>query len=266
MHKSELLDVYRELIDLSRTIGTWMKNERLSFKASDIEVKGFNNFVSYVDKQAEKQFVTALEKLIPDAGFIAEEGTSDKNGERFNWIIDPLDGTTNYVHGIPLYCTSVALMDGDELIMGAVYEPNSNECFHAFKGEGAYMNDKRISVSVCSELIKSLLATGFPYDDFERQDDYFDILQEFTKKSRGLRRLGSAALDLAYVACGKFDGFYEYGLNPWDVAAGAIIVKEAGGKVSDFKGKGDFVFGEEIIADNGLITKEFFEVISEGFE
>jgi myo-inositol-1(or 4)-monophosphatase len=128
------------------------------------------------------------------------------------------------------------------------------------------MNDKRINVSTCPELIQSLLATGFPYDDFERQDDYFDILKAFTKKSRGLRRLGSAALDLAYVACGKFDGFYEYGLNPWDVAAGAIIVKEAGGHVSDFKGGKDFIFGEEIIADNGSISDEFFQVISAGFK
>lgn len=266
MSQTELEHIYREVIRLSKEIGAWMKNERVSFNSSDVEIKGFNNFVSYVDKQAEERFVSELEKLLPDSGFIAEEGTSDKNGERFNWIIDPLDGTTNYVHGIPFYCTSVALMDGDEAVMGVIYEPNSEECYHALKGQGAHRNYESISVSSCPELIRSLLATGFPYDDFERQDEYFAILKQFTHKSRGLRRLGSAALDLAYVACGRFDGFYEYGLNPWDVAAGAFIVKEAGGSVSDFKGERDYIFGEEIVADNQLIHQEFLQVISEGFE
>jgi myo-inositol-1(or 4)-monophosphatase len=262
---ANLNPIYEKLIALSTEIGNWIKEERLTFSQDDVEIKGFNNFVSYVDKQAEVRFVSALAQLIPEAGFIAEEGTSDKRGERYNWVIDPLDGTTNYVHDIPCYCTSVALMDGEELVMGVIYEPNSNECFHALADQGAYLNGKPISVSHQPELIQSLLATGFPYDDFQREDDYFGILKEFTKKSRGLRRLGSAALDLAYVACGRFDGFYEYGLNPWDVAAGALIVKEAGGHVSDFRGSKNYIFGEEIIADNSLISEAFFAVISKGF-
>jgi myo-inositol-1(or 4)-monophosphatase len=159
----------------------------------------------------------------------------------------------------------VALLDVDKLIMGVVYDPNGDECFHALVGQGAFLNNKSISVSDSSTLIKSLLATGFPYDDFEREDEYFGILQEFTKKSRGLRRLGSAALDLVYVACGRFDGYYEYGLNPWDVAAGALIVKEAGGRVKDFRGGDDYIFGEEVIADNSLISKEFLSIVSKGF-
>ncbi len=262
---ADLKLIYQELIRLSIEIGNWMKEERLTFSQDDVEIKGFNNFVSYVDKQAEERFVSALAQLIPESGFIAEEGTSDKRGARYNWIIDPLDGTTNYVHDIPFYCTSVALLDGEELIMGVIYQPNNKECFHAMVGSGAFLNEDPITVSDQPKLIQSLLATGFPYDDFQREDDYFGILKEFTKKSRGLRRLGSAALDLAYVACGRFDGFYEYGLNPWDVAAGALIVKESGGSVTDFRGSGNYIFGEEIIADNSLISEEFFAVISKGF-
>lgn len=258
-------EILNQVIVLSKEIGQWMKQERLKFDLEKVEVKGFNNFVSYVDKEAEKRFVNALQVLLPEAGFIAEEGTSDKKGERYHWVIDPLDGTTNYVHGIPLFCTSVALLDQDELLLGVIYEPNTDECFAALRGHGATLNGSSMKVSTQSTLIKSLLATGFPYDDFEREKSYFDILQTFTHKSRGLRRLGTAALDLAYVACGRFDGFYEYGLNPWDVAAGALIVQEAGGNVSDFKGKMDYIFGEEIIADNGLISQEFLQVIEDGF-
>lgn len=260
-----LEELQSNLINESKAIGRWMKEERLGFSMKDVEVKGFNNFVSYVDKEAERRFVKALESWLPEAGFIAEEGTSDKKGERYHWIIDPLDGTTNFVHGIPMYCTSVALMDKDELILGVIYEPSADECFHAIAGQGAFQNGEPIHVSERDTLLKSLLATGFPYDDFERENEYFDILKTFTKKSRGLRRLGSAAIDLAYVACGRFEGFYEYGLNPWDVAAGALIVKEAGGSVTDFKGQKDFIFGEEIIADNAKITEEFRAIIQTGF-
>jgi myo-inositol-1(or 4)-monophosphatase len=155
----------------------------------------------------------------------------------------------------------VALLDGKELIMGVVYEPNMDECFSALKGNGAFLNEERISVSNQGALLQSLLATGFPYDDFHRESDYFKVLKDFTKESRGLRRLGSAALDLSYVACGRFDGYYEYGLNPWDVAAGALIVQEAGGTVMDFSGKEDYLFGEEIIASNGLIAKDLLSRI-----
>jgi myo-inositol-1(or 4)-monophosphatase len=260
-----LEELQSNLINESKAIGRWMKEERLGFSMKDVEVKGFNNFVSYVDKEAERRFVKALESWLPEAGFIAEEGTSDKKGERYHWIIDPLDGTTNFVHGIPMYCTSVALMDKDELILGVIYEPSADECFHAIAGQGAFQNGEPIHVSERDTLLKSLLATGFPYDDFERENEYFDILKTFTKKSRGLRRLGSDAIDLAYVACGRFEGFYEYGLNPWDVAAGALIVKEAGGSVTDFKEQKDFIFGEEIIADNAKITEEFRAIIQTGF-
>jgi len=256
MDAKELSQLTKQVVSLSRHVGKYILNERKSFKQEDVETKGFNNFVSYVDKKAEERFVRGLADMLEDCGFIAEEGTSDKKGEEYNWIIDPLDGTTNFVHDIPFYCTSVALMQGEELIMGVIYEPNADECYYARKGGPAYCNGKEIKVTANTDLISCLLATGFPYDDFDRQDDYFAILKEFTHRSRGLRRIGSAALDLAYVACGKFDGFYEYGLNPWDVAAGTFIVQQAGGQLSDFKGGENVVFGEEIVAT----------VISSGFK
>jgi len=240
--------------EVSREVGSFLKNERESIKETDIEFKGrTNDLVSRADKEAERIFVEALEQLIPDAGFIAEEGTSTKKGDRFNWIIDPLDGTTNYLYGIPCYCTSVALIDGDELILGVIYDPERDECFSATKGQGAHLNGQEIKVSKQADLSKSLIATGFPYDNRGRQRQYLNILEEVNSKTRGIRRLGSAALDLAYVACGRFDAFYEYGLNPWDCAAGALIIKEAGGEVTDFKGGSNFIFGSNILSSNKLV-------------
>jgi len=265
MNISQLEAIETAVVDLSRSIGQWMKEERLGFDPSAIERKSFNSFVSYVDTEAEVRFVDALREIVPDSGFITEEGTADHRNERFRWVIDPLDGTTNYIQGIPVYCTSVALMDRDELVLGVVYEPNLDECFHAFRGSGCKLNGLPCQVSGTGQLLKGLIATGFPYHDFERQTEYFQILRTFTEQSRGLRRLGSAAIDLAYVACGRFEGFYEYGLNPWDVAAGSLLVREANGSVTDFKGGKNYFFGAEIIADNGLISNEFQQIIEEGF-
>lgn len=257
--------ITKEVIELSKQVGSYLLEERKHFDPSKIEEKSFNNLVSYVDKTAEDQFKKGLAKIIPEAGFIAEESEDLFRKERFNWVIDPLDGTTNYIFGLPIYCTSVGLLDHDELILGVIFDPNRDECFSASKGNGAFLNDRPIQVSSSDELIRSLIATGFPYDDFKRFDEYVDFLGELTKKTKGLRRLGSAALDLAYVACGRFDAFYEYGLNAWDVAAGAIIVKEAGGLVTDFKNGKDFVFGEEILASNPNIHEEMHQALSTHF-
>jgi len=243
--------------ELSKEVGSFLKNEQDSILEADIEFKGrTNDLVSRADKEAETLFVEALEQLIPEAGFIAEEGTSTRKGDRFNWIIDPLDGTTNYLYGIPCYCTSVALIDGDELVLGVIYDPERNECFSAVKGQGAKLNGEPIHVSRQANLSKSLIATGFPYDNRGRQREYLDILEKVNRNTRGIRRLGSAALDLAYVACGRFDAFYEYGLNPWDCAAGALIIKEAGGQVSDFKGEENYLFGSSILSTNGKIYSD----------
>ncbi len=252
-----------DVIVLSKNVGQFILNSKIS--QEDVEVKSINNLVSFVDKQAEKRFVESLSQLLPESGFLAEEGTSNKKGSQYNWIIDPLDGTTNFIHNVPAYCTSVALLDNHELVIGVIYNPISEECFSAVKGKGSFLNGSQIQVSSKNQLSNSLLATGFPYDDFERQEEYMELLKYFTQNTRGLRRLGSAAIDLAFVACGRFDAFYEYGLNPWDIAAGLLIVEEAGGKVTDFKGDKNALFGTDILASNSSLHSSMQNSIANFF-
>ncbi len=241
--------------DVARSTGQFMAEERKSFDTTRIESKGLHDLVSYVDKESERRIIAALQALLPESGFIAEEGTNDKHGERFNWVIDPLDGTTNFIQGVPVYAVSIGLLDGDELVLGVVYEVGRDECFYAWKDGGAYLNGEPIHVSDRNNIHDTLLATGFPYNDFSRMDEYMKFLEWTMKNARGVRRLGSAATDLVYVACGRFDAFWEYDLKPWDVAAGAVIVKEAGGIVTDYSGGDNFLFGREIVASNGLINE-----------
>lgn len=252
-----------DVVELSRQVGMNIKIEEQRVSKQDIEVKSLNSLVSYVDKNAEKQIVSRLSKLLPEAGFIAEEGTSDKKGDQFNWIIDPLDGTTNFLHALPVYSVSIALEENGEVILGVVYEINRDECFYAWKNGGAFLNQDSIHVSKSQTLANSLLATGFPYYDYKRVDAYFKLLKQLAQDSRGIRRLGSAAVDLAYVACGRYDAFFEYSLHPWDVAAGALLVKEAGGIVSDFSGADNWLFGKEIYVSNGKITDELAQLIQQ---
>lgn len=247
--------------EIAGKAAAFMANELLNFDNSKIEKKGLHDLVSYVDKESEKMIIAELEKLIPKAGYIAEEGTLNKRGEKYNWVIDPLDGTTNYIQGIPVYAVSIALLADDELVLGVVYEVGRNECFYAWKDGGAWLNGNRIQVSTKDNIHDSVLATGFPYSDFNRIDEYIEILKWSMTHARGVRRLGSAATDLAYVACGRFDAFWEYDLKPWDVAAGAIIVKEAGGIVTDYKGGNDFIFNKEIVATNDHLNDEILTKI-----
>lgn len=240
----------QDVIVLVKETGDFIRQEALDFEPSKIQYKGKNDLVSYVDKTAEKKLVDGLTEILPGSGFIAEEGTSTKRSDSYNWIIDPLDGTTNFSHGLPIYSISVALIKRGELALGVVYEVNRDECFHAVKGGGAFLNHMPIHVSEVSTLDQALLATGFPYYDFEEMNKYLAVLNALMQKTHGLRRMGSAAVDLAYTACGRFEGFFEYNLNAWDVAAGALLVQEAGGKVTDFKGGNDFLFGREIVAGN----------------
>ena len=200
--------------------------------------------------------------LLPEAGFIAEEGTSDRKGERYNWIIDPIDGTTNFIHGLSPYAISIALEDKNEIILGVVYEIGLDECFYTCKGAPAYLNGKEITVTSASSVADSLIATGFPYSDYGKMKGFMNSLDYFMKNSHGLRRLGSAATDLAYVACGRFEGFYEYGLKPWDVAAGAFLVQQAGGANCDFNGDENYIYGQEIISSNSLVFDEFKGIIN----
>lgn len=245
-----------EVNALCRIVGSFIKEESNRFQSSDIEVKGMHDLVSYVDREAEKMLIDTLKRLIPEAGFIAEEsGRYDENG--FVWIIDPLDGTTNFLHKVPVYSISIALQHNRKTILGVVYEINLEECFYAWQNSLAYLNGKQISVSNTKELHNSLIATGFPYSDFSRMEPYLKLFEDLMQNSRGLRRLGSAAVDLAYVACGRFEAFYEYALHPWDVAAGAFIVEQAGGVVCGFNGEKEVVFGSDIVATNSHIHSEF---------
>ncbi len=261
----ELQPLCEQVCGLAKDVGEFIRTERKTFSSASIEYKGNNDMVSYVDKTAEQKLVDGLSKLLPESGFITEENTSNAKGKIYQWIIDPLDGTTNFIHGVPCFCISIALMKEETLVIGVIYEINLDECFYAFENGGAFLNGKRISVSSVSKIKDSLLATGFPYSNYSRMKEYMDVFTHFMHNTHGLRRLGSAAVDLAYVACGRFEGFYEYGLNSWDVAAGAFLVKEAGGKVSDFNGGRNFVFGRELVASNEKVFSEFLSVIQEKF-
>lgn len=221
-----------QVILAAKRAGEFIRQERKNFDPDKIEYKGLNDLVSYVDKTAERMIVSDLEKVLPEAGFITEEKTITKFGERYNWIIDPLDGTTNFIHGVPSFSVSIALQGDDELILGVIYEVNLDECFYAWKGAPAFMNGKEIKVSSRPGVGGSLIATGFPYYDFEKQAAYIALFTELMKSCHGLRRLGSAAVDMAYTACGRFEAFYEYNLNPWDIAAGVVIVRQAGEMLS----------------------------------
>jgi myo-inositol-1(or 4)-monophosphatase len=260
MQEKEILD---KAIELIKRAGSFIMGEFTRIGQSDIEHKGFNDLVSYVDKRAEDILIKGLAEILPGSGFLAEEGTVADEKKEYTWIIDPLDGTTNFLHGLPVFGVSVALVRNNKLILGVVHELNRNEIFSAIKGQGAFCNGKRIYVSDKANLSEGLFATGFPYYDFNRMPQYLAILNVFMQKSHGLRRLGSAAVDLAYVACGRFEGFFEYNLNAWDVAAGALIVEEAGGKLTDFKGGDDYIFGREILAAPKAIHNQMLEVIKQ---
>jgi myo-inositol-1(or 4)-monophosphatase len=259
----KLDDLCKKVIDIVKETGLYILSERTNFSdVSDVEIKGHSNFVTYIDKSSEEQLVAKLGNLIPGSGFIAEEGTSDEKGEIYNWVIDPLDGTTNFIHGLTPYSVSVGLIQKNEVILGVVYEISHDEMFHAIKGNGAFLNGSPIKVSEHTEHQQALIATGFPYYAFNKMDNYLSCMREIMEKTSGVRRLGSAAIDLCYVACGKFEAFWEYGLHPWDVAAGAFIVQQAGGKVSDFNGGGNYLFGGEIIAANAFYFNNFYEIVT----
>lgn len=251
-----------QVVDICKKVGNFILNERNHFDHSRVEYKALHDLVSYVDKESELRLAEQLSKILPEAGFITEEKTRTTIGENFNWIIDPLDGTTNYIHGLAPFCISIALKYKNEIVVGVVYELNLNEMFYSWKGGKAMLNNNIIKVSETKTIEHSLLATGFPYQDYSRLDPYIEVLKNLMFCSRGLRRLGSAAADLSYIACGRMDAFYEYGLNPWDVAAGSFIVEQAGGKVSAFDLENDWLFGKEIIASNNTIHNELFKLIS----
>lgn len=258
-------DLTESVIILTKKTGLFLKSMLGKLNEDMIETKGQMDFVTDVDKQSEKLVLDGLALIIPEAGFIAEEGTYTHRGTVYNWIVDPLDGTTNFIHGVIPFSISIALMENEELVVGVIYDPIQDECFSAFKNGPAQVNGKTIHTSSRGSLSQALVATGFPYTDFSLIDAYMGSLRELMECTHGIRRLGSAAMDLAYVACGRYDAFWEYHLKPWDVAAGALIIQQAGGQVSDFSGGQNYLFGKTFVATNGLIQLEFLNVLNKYF-
>jgi myo-inositol-1(or 4)-monophosphatase len=226
-----------------------------------IERKGEVNLVTEMDLESEKMIYSAIRKAFPAHSILAEEGTSKDTGSRYRWIVDPLDGTTNYAHRYPVWCVSVALEFDSEILGGVIYNPNLDEMFYGWRGKGAFMNRKRLHVSRQSRLSEAFLATGFPYDIRETELDNIDNFARFYKRCQAVRRGGSAALDLAYMAAGVFDGFWELKLSPWDTAAGKMLVEEAGGEVTDFSGNSFDIFGKEIVCANSKLLRQMLEVL-----
>jgi len=265
MEKPQLEKLCYSTRQLVAEVASFIKKEVGKVETNSIEVKSKNSLVSYVDKTAEQRLVSGLQARLDGATFLTEEETIVASEGTYQWIIDPLDGTTNFLHALPIFSISIALRFENQIIMGIVYEVNNNECFYAYRGGGAWLNDEKISVSPNTVFEDALIATGFPYYDFQYMDAYFGVLRNFVERTRGIRRFGSAAVDMAYVACGRFDGYFEYSLNAWDVAAGIILVEEAGGKVSDFKGESDYLFGKNIVVGSESTHQVMMETIGKHF-
>lgn len=252
-----------QIKDLVYSVGEYIRSERIIFQSSAIEHKDIHDMVSYVDKTSEAKLIEGIEKIIPGSSFMAEESGVQNNNSAYTWIIDPLDGTTNFIHNLPHYCISIGLQVDGKLMAGWVYEICTDEMFTAVNGEGAFLNKKKIEVSKTTELEQSLIATGFPVTRYDKLNQYMELTKCMIENTRGLRRFGTAAYDLCLVACGRVEAYYEPGLSVWDVAAGAIIVEEAGGKVTDFKGGDGFLEKSEILATNSYIHPNILNYIQQ---
>ena len=242
---------------------------QLEYFDTDIEIgrkRDYNDLVTEVDRKCESKIIEVVNNYFPDHNLLGEEGGDLEKRSDYVWIVDPIDGTVNYAHSVPIYCVSIALEIKGEVVLGIVYSAMTREKFWAEKGKGAYLNDKKILVSETEYLIDGLLVTGFPYGSKENMDHCIDHFVNFIKMGLPVRRLGSAAMDICYLACGRFDGFWEVSLNAWDVAAGVLILNEAGGKVTDFKGNAYSIYGKQILATNGRkIHDEMIEVLAKAY-
>lgn len=261
----DLSKIVTQVIRLAKEVGVFIREETASFDFHSIEEKSVNSLVTHVDKGSEKLLALGLQKILPQAGFLTEEKMVAQENRAYTWIIDPIDGTTNFIHQLPFYCISIALRKDAQMVLGVVYEINRREVFSAFAGGGAYLNNQPIQVRSSTHLKDAVIATGFPYYDYSKLDAYMHTLEYFMKHTRGVRRFGSAAMDMAYVACGRFDGFFEYGLNTWDVAAGIVLVNEAGGSVTDFTGGDEPLKRRELVASNAEISLRMTNVIRTAF-
>ncbi len=247
-------------IEITREAGVFLRSKLNSVHT--IDYQGDINLVTEVDTISEEMITTKINHQFPDHDILAEESTYASKGSDFKWIIDPLDGTTNFTHGYPVFCVSIALQKLNEIILGIIYNPMLEEMFEAEKGKGAFLNGKKIQVSNTMRIAKGLVATGFPYDIRENAQNNLNYFNEMIMNARAIRRAGSAALDLSYVAAGRFDGFWELKLNPWDTAAGWLIVEEAGGVVTDMKGDDYYLESPVILASNGRIHEEMMDILN----
>lgn len=247
-------------IDIAQEAGKILREEME--RPPTIAYKGDFDLVTQADRRSEAVIVSRLQKHFPDHAVAAEEGTGKDSDSEYRWHVDPLDGTTNFAHGYPCFCVSMALARGKDLLLGVIYNPVYNELFTAARGEGATFNGKKIHCSKIDAVKNSLLCTGFPNHN-RQSNPNFHFYWDFTLRSHGVRRDGSAALDLAYVAMGRFDGFWEFGLNPWDTAAGVVLVEEAGGKVTDMQGRPYVLGGPSILATNAIIHEQMIGVVAE---
>jgi myo-inositol-1(or 4)-monophosphatase len=251
-------------IKAARRAGTVINRASLDIGQVKVSVKQQNDFVTEVDRAAETVIIETLREVYPSHAILAEESGDSTQGAQnieYQWIIDPLDGTTNFIHSFPQYAVSIALAHKGVLTQAVIFDPNRNELFTASKGGGAFLNDKRIRVSNRVKIEESLLGTGFPYRMFDHIDTYLAIFKEMTRRSAGVRRPGAASLDLAYVAAGRLDGFWEFGLSPWDMAAGALLIQEAGGLVSDLAGESSYMATGNIIAGTPKVFNQLLQTI-----
>jgi myo-inositol-1(or 4)-monophosphatase len=245
----------------ARRAGSIINRAALDGGGLDIRAKRLNDFVTRVDHAAEEAIIEIVRKAYPDHAVLAEESGASAGRAEYEWIIDPLDGTTNFIHGFPQYCVSIAIRHRDAVVHGVIYDPTKNELFTASKGRGAFLNDRRIRVSKCLRLADALVGTGFPFKEVSRIELYTAQMKKMMQSSAGLRRAGAAALDLAYVACGRLDAFWELGLSPWDMAAGALMIQEAGGLVGDLRGEPNYLESGEIAAATPKVYPGLLEAL-----
>lgn len=250
-------------VKAARKAGAIITRASVDLDKLTVRRKQQNDFVSEVDDAAEEAIISVLKEAYPDHGFLAEESGYRDRGAEYLWVIDPLDGTTNFLHGNPQYCVSIGLLHKGVPTQAVVFDPNRNELFTATKGVGAYLNDRRIRVSKTDKIGDALVGTGFPFKVIDNIDDYLRMLKNVMKTCSGVRRPGAAALDLAWVACGRLDAFWERGLSAWDMAAGALLVREAGGLVGDFAGEDKFLDSGNVVAANGKVFAALLKLLHE---
>ncbi|HUQ28452.1 MAG TPA: inositol monophosphatase family protein [Usitatibacter sp.] len=250
-------------VKAARKAGSLITRASFDVDKLTVRAKRQNDFVSEVDHAAEDAIISILREAYPDHGILAEESGSRDADAEYVWVIDPLDGTTNFLHGFPQYCVSIGLLHKGKPMQAVVYDPNRNELFTATKGVGAYLNDRRIRVSATDKLENSLMGTGFPFREVGHLDDYMRMFKNVTMATSGIRRPGAAALDLAWVACGRVDGFWEIGLSPWDIAAGALLVREAGGLIGDLEGNEGFMDSGRVVATNSKLFSALLQVLKQ---